>query len=194
MQKIELGGTLVDPLQHHHVQRVRIAHGTIEPQSPRPRRFKPRHVTESPLANSVTSWPSAISSSVSHDTTRSVPPYSFGGTLRSAGRSAQYASRFDLSFGHPAPRVPAQDKELQSDQMFQMVEELYFFQQRNFTSIKNVDSIGSVTGTFFSWRSIRRTCPKGTATFRKARVQTKRVDSNKVIHSKLRKVRKSYRH
>jgi hypothetical protein len=31
-------------------------------------------VTESPLANSVTSWPSATSSSVSQATTRSVPP------------------------------------------------------------------------------------------------------------------------
>jgi len=31
-------------------------------------------VTESPLANSVTSCPSDTSSSVSHDTTRSVPP------------------------------------------------------------------------------------------------------------------------
>ena len=37
-------------------------------------------VAESPLANSVTSWPSATSSSVKKETTRSVPPYSFGGT------------------------------------------------------------------------------------------------------------------
>ena len=36
-------------------------------------------VVESPLANSVTSWPSATSSSVSQWMTRSVPPYFFGG-------------------------------------------------------------------------------------------------------------------
>jgi len=40
---------------------------------------------ESPLANKVTSWPRSISSSVSHETTRSVPPYSFGGTLSASG-------------------------------------------------------------------------------------------------------------
>src|SRR4051794_14948081 len=38
-------------------------------------------VTESPLANRVTSWPAATSSSVRYDTTRSVPPYIRGGTL-----------------------------------------------------------------------------------------------------------------
>src|SRR5262245_18854257 len=38
-------------------------------------------VRESPLANSVTSWPSLTSSSVKYATTRSVPPYSCGGTL-----------------------------------------------------------------------------------------------------------------
>src|SRR5215217_3934192 len=42
-------------------------------------------VWESPLANSVTSWPCATSSSVSQDTTRSVPPYSFGGTASANG-------------------------------------------------------------------------------------------------------------
>ncbi len=40
---------------------------------------------ESPLANSVTSWPSATSSSVSQETTRSVPPYSFGGIASVSG-------------------------------------------------------------------------------------------------------------
>src|SRR6476661_6457471 len=38
-------------------------------------------VDESPLANNVTSWPSCTSWSVRYDTTRSVPPYNFGGTL-----------------------------------------------------------------------------------------------------------------
>src|ERR1700737_609805 len=40
---------------------------------------------ESPLANKVTSWPRRTKSSVSHDTIRSVPPYSFGGTLSNSG-------------------------------------------------------------------------------------------------------------
>ena len=35
---------------------------------------------ESPLAKSVTSWPRRTSSSVSQDSTRSVPPYRWGGT------------------------------------------------------------------------------------------------------------------
>ncbi len=38
-------------------------------------------VLESPLANSVTSCPRSTSASVKKCTTRSVPPYSFGGTL-----------------------------------------------------------------------------------------------------------------
>ena len=42
-------------------------------------------VTESPLANKVTSWPRATSSSVSHEMTRSVPPYSVGGTASVRG-------------------------------------------------------------------------------------------------------------
>jgi hypothetical protein len=37
-------------------------------------------VTLSPLANRVTSCPISTSSSVRKETTRSVPPYSFGGT------------------------------------------------------------------------------------------------------------------
>src|ERR1700724_43323 len=37
-------------------------------------------VCESPLANNVTSCPNATSSSVNQCTTRSVPPYSLGGT------------------------------------------------------------------------------------------------------------------
>src|SRR5215207_784916 len=42
-------------------------------------------VRESPLANSVTSCPNATSSSVSQCTTRSVPPYSLGGTASVSG-------------------------------------------------------------------------------------------------------------
>src|SRR5260370_40996261 len=42
-------------------------------------------VRESPLANRVTSFPSATSSSVSQCTTRSVPPYSRGGTASVSG-------------------------------------------------------------------------------------------------------------
>src|SRR5258708_1593180 len=42
-------------------------------------------VCESPAANSVTLWPRRTSSSVMYDTTRSVPPYSLGGTLSYRG-------------------------------------------------------------------------------------------------------------
>src|ERR1700676_431448 len=42
-------------------------------------------VLESPLANSVRSFPSATSSSVSQCTTLSVPPYSLGGTASVSG-------------------------------------------------------------------------------------------------------------
>jgi hypothetical protein len=42
-------------------------------------------VRESPLANSVTSCPKSTNSSVNHETTRSVPPYNFGGTLSARG-------------------------------------------------------------------------------------------------------------
>jgi hypothetical protein len=42
-------------------------------------------VLESAEANNVTSCPSATNSSVNHDTTRSVPPYSFGGTRSASG-------------------------------------------------------------------------------------------------------------
>src|SRR5829696_9784857 len=53
-------------------------------------------VLESPLANSVTSCPSATSSSVSQDTTRSVPPQSLGGTASASG--AIWAMRTVISF------------------------------------------------------------------------------------------------
>ena len=42
-------------------------------------------VTESPLANSVTSWPNSTSPSTSQATTRSVPPYNLGGTASVSG-------------------------------------------------------------------------------------------------------------
>src|SRR5262245_651222 len=42
-------------------------------------------VRESPLAKSVTSCPSPTSSSTNHETTLSVPPYNFGGTLSANG-------------------------------------------------------------------------------------------------------------
>src|ERR1700744_194862 len=42
-------------------------------------------VWESPLANSVTSFPNATSSSVNQCTTRSVPPYNLGGTASVSG-------------------------------------------------------------------------------------------------------------
>src|SRR4029450_4089604 len=42
-------------------------------------------VRESPLANSVTAWRRPPHWSVNQETTRSVPPYSFGGTLSARG-------------------------------------------------------------------------------------------------------------
>src|SRR5262245_16326578 len=62
-----------------------------------------------PLANNVTSWPSATSSSASHDSTRSVTPYSFGGTL--SARGAICATRILLlprRWG-TSPRVSRED-------------------------------------------------------------------------------------
>src|ERR1700731_1192297 len=47
-------------------------------------------VCESPLANKVTSWPCATSSSVRNETTRSVPPYILGGTLSYRGKLGQF--------------------------------------------------------------------------------------------------------
>ncbi len=42
MEKIELGGALIDPLEHHDMQRVRIAHRAVEPQRARPYRVELR--------------------------------------------------------------------------------------------------------------------------------------------------------
>jgi hypothetical protein len=44
-------------------------------------------VLESPLANNVTSCPCLTSSSVKYETTRSVPPYCWGGTLSYSGET-----------------------------------------------------------------------------------------------------------
>src|SRR4029453_7252774 len=60
-------------------------------------------VRESPLANSVTSWPRPTNSSVNQETTRSVPPYSFGGTLSARGaicamRIVLFPTSIDLGF------------------------------------------------------------------------------------------------
>ena len=76
VQEVELlvVAFLPHALQHHHVQRVGIADRSVEAQRLRPGRVKFRRGLESPLANSVTSFPSATSSSVSQCTTRSVPP------------------------------------------------------------------------------------------------------------------------
>ena len=42
MQDVEIARALIDALQHHHVQRVGIAHRAVEPQRPRPHRFELR--------------------------------------------------------------------------------------------------------------------------------------------------------
>ena len=40
MQDVEIARPLIDALQHHHVQRIGIAHRAVEPQRPRPHGFK----------------------------------------------------------------------------------------------------------------------------------------------------------
>ena len=42
MDEIELGGALIDPLEHDHMQRIGIADRTIEPQCTRPYRVELR--------------------------------------------------------------------------------------------------------------------------------------------------------
>src|ERR1700722_18073545 len=65
-------------------------------------------VCESPEANSVTSWPSAISSSVSQDTTLSVPPYSLGGIASVNGAICAICIDFNLSWSrYGIAAVPA---------------------------------------------------------------------------------------
>ncbi len=41
MQKIEIGRRAKNPLEHHHVQRIGIAHRTVKPQRPGPDGFEP---------------------------------------------------------------------------------------------------------------------------------------------------------
>ena len=63
------------------VRRDLLAAVRVQPQRRGAHGTSRARVTESPLANSVTSWPRSISASVRKSTTRSVPPYSLGGTL-----------------------------------------------------------------------------------------------------------------
>lgn len=58
-------------------------------------------VRESPLANSMTSCPSATSSSVSQEMTRSVPPYRLGGTASVSGEIC--AMRIRTPYSPPSP-------------------------------------------------------------------------------------------
>ena len=67
---------------------------------------------ESPLANKTTSCPSATSSSVSHEMTRSVPPYSLGGIASVKGATGRSACtiifvkfRWDFAPQSPASRA-----------------------------------------------------------------------------------------
>ena len=81
MQHVELFGAAAHHFHQQHVRRDAVANARVQTQRARPDRFELRvGDCESPLANSVTSWPSSTSASVIYDTTRSVPPYSLGGT------------------------------------------------------------------------------------------------------------------
>ena len=71
---IEIFSPAENFLDHQHVVRQRIHTIRIQPQRPLAAFHQFAFVTESPLANKVTSWPRQTSFSVSHDTTRSVPP------------------------------------------------------------------------------------------------------------------------
>src|SRR5512140_1622647 len=66
-------------------------------------------VTESPLANKVTSWPIWTSASVRYETTRSVPPYARGGTLSYNGATWAILTVFVLWVATlPARRLRAE--------------------------------------------------------------------------------------
>ena len=78
---VELRDIAEDHLQLAEVVRERLSTTRLAPQPTRAARDQFAAVRESPVANSVTSCPSPTSSSVNHETTRSVPPYNFGGTL-----------------------------------------------------------------------------------------------------------------
>ena len=81
VQPIDMG---VDDIEFGRVPRHRFQQRCLGNHRVRPRAaeakragpdgMKPGRGLESPLANSVTSWPRLTSSSTSHATTRSVPP------------------------------------------------------------------------------------------------------------------------
>src|SRR4029077_7674086 len=71
-------------------------------------------VQESPLANSVTSWPTARSSQPSQYTTCSVPPYSLGGIASVNGAMCAICMK-EPPHNHekpPRPRRPSADHAL----------------------------------------------------------------------------------
>ena len=72
---VELVGLRGDLLELDDHVRERVDDGLVEPERAAACDATSRAlVFESPLANSVTSWPSRTSSSVRFETTRSVPP------------------------------------------------------------------------------------------------------------------------
>src|SRR6187551_609330 len=80
-------------------------------------------VCESPLANNVTSCPSATSSSVIQCTTRSVPPYSFGGTASVSG--ATCAMRMMSPVGLQMAPCAASARELENAQKARRTRKLF---------------------------------------------------------------------
>ena len=72
---VEVGGAFGDRFQRKGAGGARVCALATESQRPRPHRMElSLRSGKSPLANSVTSWPSSTSSSTSQATTRSVPP------------------------------------------------------------------------------------------------------------------------
>jgi hypothetical protein len=85
MDNVKLGGPLSETLQEIVCAIIGSTRGLPSRSADGHTGTRRALLSESPLANSVTLWPSATRSSVSQDTTLSVPPYNFGGTLSANG-------------------------------------------------------------------------------------------------------------
>ena len=85
MHDVEVVGLAPNLLQHRHVQSHRVPNRTVETQSARPDCFELRGGVGISAGEQRDVVSEATSSSVSHEITRSVPPYNFGGTASVSG-------------------------------------------------------------------------------------------------------------
>ena len=96
---------LADAFQHHHVQRIGVANRAVETQRLRPGRVEFRRGPRIAAGEQGDVMSQRTSSSVSQCTTRSVPPYSLGGTASVSGATcAMRISR--LLFCHACEQKP----------------------------------------------------------------------------------------